>query len=44
MTIYTTKEKRDEIMQNLIDERIEKIERELSVKIKIEYWDYVVKE
>lgn len=44
MTIYTTKEKRDEIMQNLIDERIEEIERELSVKIKIEYWDYLVKE
>lgn len=44
MTVYTTKEKRDEMMQDLIDERIEAIEKELQVKIKIEYWDYVVKE
>lgn len=44
MTVYTTKEKRDEMMQNLIDEKIEEIERELQVKIKIEYWDYLVKE
>ena len=44
MTVYTTKEKRDEMMQNLIDENIEENERELQVQIKIEYWDYLVKE
>ena len=44
MTVCTTKEKMDEMMQNLIDKKIEEIEKELQVKIKIEYWDYVVKE
>ena len=44
MTVYTTKEKMDEMMQDLIDKKIEEIEKELQVKIKIEYWDYVVKE
>ena len=44
MTVYTTKEKMDEMMQDLIDKKIEEIEKELSVKIKIEYWDYMVKE
>lgn len=44
MTVCTTKEKMDEMMQDLIDKKIEEIEKELQVKIKIEYWDYVVKE